>query len=557
MFTQLFTILPLTSAIFVLLFGFFVLSKDIKSRINQLLFAFCLAMFFWLFGTFMMFGTRVTDVAEAIFWDRFVYIGVVFMPSLMHHFSLIFTNRKNQRKLLKINYFFSFVFLLASRTAYFVNDLFIYSWGAHTKAQILHDIFLVYFFLGTSVFFYNIFSYYTKLKEKILRSQALYVFISFAMVIFVGGVAYLYAYGIDTKFPFAYFSGVIFPVMLFYSVTKHHLLGAKMIGAEVLVGITNFIIVTEIFLSRSIQELLLKVFFAFVIVLMSVLLIKSIRKEMMRKEELAKLAASLEKANLRLQELDKQKTEFLSIASHQLRTPMSIIKGYIELIQDGAYGKITKETFKILADMDETNERLVKLIDEFLDVSRIEQGRTKFTFEKKNMNELINSVVKELNQRALDKGLKIEWKPGKGKEEIVLDKEKVRHVIFNFIDNAIKYSMEGTIRVLLEREKNGMIVRVKDNGIGFNKMDEANFFQKFYRGRNVKMTKVGGIGLGIYVTKQFIEKHGGEVWAKSEGLGKGGEFGFWIPMNKQKLKEQEAEEKPAKEDLKFAMPAGR
>ena len=543
MFTQLFTIVPLTCAIFVLLFGFFVLSKDTRSRINQLLFAFCMAMFFWLFGTFMMFGTRVTDVAEAVFWDRFVYIGVVFMPSLMHHFSLIFTNRKNQRKLLKMNYFFSFVFLLASRTAYFVDDLFIYSWGAHTKAKILHDIFLVYFFLGTGVFFYNIFSYYVKLKEKVLRSQALYVFTSFAIVIFVGGVAYLHAYGIDTKFPFAYFSGVIFPVMLFYSVTRHNLLGAKVIGTEVLAGMANFIIVTEIFLSRSIQELLLRVFFAFVIAIISILLIRSVRNEVQQREKVAKLAASLETANLRLQELDRQKTEFLSIASHQLRTPMSIIKGYIELIQDGAYGKITKETFKILADMDENNERLVKLIDEFLDVSRIEQGRTKFIFERKDMNELINSVTKELNQRALDKGLKIEWKPRKGKEEIIMDDEKVRHVVFNFIDNAIKYSLTGAIKVSLKREKGGMAVRVKDNGIGFDKVDEANFFQKFYRGRNVETSSVGGTGLGIYVTKQFIAKHGGEVWAASEGLGKGGEFGFWIPNNEQKLKEQEADEK--------------
>lgn len=535
MFIEVFTILPLSCAIFVAFFGLFILSKDYKSRINQLLFGFCLSMFFWMIGTFMMFGTRITDVDRAIFWDRFVYLGVVFMPPFMHHFSLIFTNKINKQKALLIfNYILAAFFLLISRTDYFVNELYIYSWGAHTKAQLFHHVFLGYFFLGTGIFFYNMFLYFKKTKDKIIRKQTLYVFIAFAIVIFIGGSAYLYAYGIDTKFPFAYFSGVIFPVLLFYSVTRHHLLGVKVIGTEVLVGLAGFVLVTEMFLSKNAIELIIRVLFAFIIVLIGYLLIISVRKEVKRREQIAQLAHSLEKANLRLKEVDRQKTEFLSIASHQLRTPLSIAKGYIELLEDGTYGKLTKGIKDVLSKMDESNEHLVKLVDDFLNITRIEQGRIKFVFEDSDLKEMIKGVADELKPKADEKDIKIKFKPGSGvKHKVKIDLEKIRHVVFNFIDNAIKYSDKGIIKITTEDEYNGTTVRVKDNGIGFGKKDEVNFFQKFYRGQNVSDSNVNGTGLGLYVCRKFIEAHKGRIWGHSKGLKKGSEFGFWLPIDRE------------------------
>ncbi len=259
-------------------------------------------------------------------------------------------------------------------------------------------------------------------------------------------------------------------------------------------------------------------------------IIENVRNVMAISIDNARNYYDLFSANLRLQELDKQKTEFLSIASHQLRTPLSIIKGYVELIKDGAYGEPSKELLETLGNIDETNERLVKLVEEFLDISRIEQGRTKFSFADHAIEDVVDSVIKELFERSKDKKLTLEWK----RTEIgqsVMDEEKIRHVVFNFVDNAIKYSEQGTIRVTATAEEGGIVVRVKDNGLGFNKEDEVNFFQKFYRGENVKTVNVGGTGLGLYVCRKFIENHGGRVWAKSEGLGKGGEFGFWIPKN--------------------------
>jgi len=283
------------------------------------------------------------------------------------------------------------------------------------------------------------------------------------------------------------------------------------------------------FLSRSKLELVFRSFGLLVMAVFGYVLIKSVHQETKRREEITQLAHDLESANIRLQELDRQKTEFLSIASHQLRTPLSIIKGYIELIEDGAFGKPTKKMNKTLNDMDESNERLIKLVDEFLNITRIEQGRTKFTYEYYDLNEIIESTMKELHGKAEDKGLKLSFTPNKTLEKIYLDEEKIRNVVFNFIDNAIKYSEKGVVRINLSGDKSGASVFVKDNGFGFGKEDEANFFQKFYRGKNVIGTNVNGTGLGLFVCRKFIETHGGRVWAHSEGLGKGSEFGFWIP----------------------------
>ena len=109
------------------------------------------------------------------------------------------------------------------------------------------------------------------------------------------------------------------------------------------------------------------------------------------------------------------------------------------------------------------------------------------------------------------------------------DADRIGQVLTNLIDNAIKYTEKGIIKVTVEETDGGIKVAVNDHGFGFEKVDEANFFQKFYRGENVKGTNVTGTGLGLYVCRKFIEAHGGKVWAHSPGLGQGSEFGFWLP----------------------------
>lgn len=321
-----------------------------------------------------------------------------------------------------------------------------------------------------------------------------------------------------------------FTISASYALLRSKIFNIRLIATEFLTGILTIVLLTEAVLSENWFTIIWKLFFSLLVGALGYLLVRSVRKEIERRQDVARLAHSLEKANLQLKELDQQKTEFLSIASHQLRTPLSVLKGYIELIQDGVYGKPTKEILQVLANMDKSNERLVKLIDNFLDISRIEQGRTKYIFQDANLNELINGVVNELHERSSGKGLKIQFTPAKEGDSLInIDEEKVRHVVFNFVDNAIKYSDKGVIKVSTEPEYQGLTVRIKDDGLGFDEVDQANLFQKFYRGENVKGVNVDGTGLGLYVCRKFIEAHNGRIWAHSKGKGHGSEFGFWLP----------------------------
>jgi signal transduction histidine kinase len=241
--------------------------------------------------------------------------------------------------------------------------------------------------------------------------------------------------------------------------------------------------------------------------------------------------SDLQAANDKLLELDELKTEFISIASHQLRTPLSIIKGYVSLMQEGAYGKMPKKSEQILQNIDESNERLVKLVDDFLDVSRLEQGRTQYSFAPVDMVALVDSIVTELRNKAEKKHMEIELHVGtKMPKSIIADEERLRHSIFNYVDNAVKYSPEKTtIMIELSVTDERMHCAVKDQGVGMDEDDIRNLFQKFYRSPKV-LREFQGTGLGLYVVKEFIEAHGGQVYAKSDGIGAGSTFGFWIPF---------------------------
>lgn len=322
---------------------------------------------------------------------------------------------------------------------------------------------------------------------------------------------------------------ILFLVPTTVAILRYSLFNIKIVATEALVILLMLTLMIEGGLSGSNLVIVYKSIFAIFVGMIGILLVGSVKKEIKQRMELESLSTELTKANLRLQELDKQKTEFLSIASHQLRTPLSILKGYIELIKDGGYGKVTKDTVKILGNMDDSNEHLIKLVDEFLNISRIEQGRAKYNLADFDLTHMVEGVVVELSKRAEDKGLKLKWTEKKP-HHLTGDEEKIRHVAFNFVDNAIKYTEKGDVAVVLKADVGGIKLAVSDHGFGFGTVDEANFFQKFYRGENVKNTNVTGTGLGLFVCKKFIEAHGGKVWAHSQGLGKGSEFGFWLPL---------------------------
>ena len=252
-----------------------------------------------------------------------------------------------------------------------------------------------------------------------------------------------------------------------------------------------------------------------------------------RTEELRVTNDKLETANVQLKKLDSAKSEFISIASHQLRTPLTAIKGYISMMQDGDFGKIPQSLVRYLDIVYNSNERLINLVNDLLNISRIESGRQKYDFKPNDMFALAQEIVTKLQPRADEKKLELVLaKPTAPLPKVAFDSEKLHEVMLNFIDNAIKYTKSGRVDVMLKAEPEGMVTySVKDTGMGISEQTMQHLFKKFSRGEGSFLVHTEGLGLGLYVAKMIVEAHDGKIWAESEGENKGSTFLFSIPIS--------------------------
>jgi len=231
--------------------------------------------------------------------------------------------------------------------------------------------------------------------------------------------------------------------------------------------------------------------------------------------------------------LDKAKSEFISIASHQLRTPMTSIKGLLSMALEDFWGPLNPDQRKYLTQVYKSGERLLKLIEDLLDISKIEAGRMEFNFQPVNLEEITQEVVNELEIQAKDKNLYLNYlKPEKPLGKVNADPLKIRQVIMNLIDNAIKYTLKGGVTVQLKEENNSVIFSVADTGIGISKENQAVLFERFQRGPIATSHHTEGIGLGLYLGAKIIKAHQGRIWVESEGENKGSTFFFSLPVVK-------------------------
>lgn len=237
-------------------------------------------------------------------------------------------------------------------------------------------------------------------------------------------------------------------------------------------------------------------------------------------------------ANEHLKELDQAKSEFVSIASHQLRTPMTGIMGYLSMLVGGDFGKIKKDQLVIMQNLLDESRRMINLIRVFLDVSKIESGKLSLKKAPGKIEDVITKCVTVITKAASDKGLKLTFvKPKTAMPKILIDADKMSDVVTNLIDNAIKYTDKGSITITTKLEGDHVHVMVTDTGIGIEPHDAKNLFNKFVRGYGIAQINPDGSGLGLYVARRLTEAHGGKIWVESKGKGKGSTFQFTLPLN--------------------------
>jgi signal transduction histidine kinase len=240
----------------------------------------------------------------------------------------------------------------------------------------------------------------------------------------------------------------------------------------------------------------------------------------------------LRTSNAQLQKLDEAKDEFISMASHQLRTPLTSIKGYISMLMDGDVGKVSKEQQHLLQEVFISSERMVRLIGDFLNVSRLQTG--KFIIDKHpvDLGKLVAQELESLEPNATAHGMTFTFKQPKRIPELNLDENKIQQVIMNFCDNAIYYSREKSkIKVSLAVVNDQVEFSVKDAGIGVPKEEQEQLFNKFFRATNARKQRPDGTGVGLFLAKKVIDAHDGKIMFESKE-GKGSTFGFRLPIRK-------------------------
>lgn len=229
-------------------------------------------------------------------------------------------------------------------------------------------------------------------------------------------------------------------------------------------------------------------------------------------------------------QVDQAKTEFVSFASHQLKTPLSTINWYTEMLLDGDAGKVNKEQKEYLNEVYASCQRMVKLVNDILNVSRLELGTFTIQPEPVELKTIAQEALNELEAKVHEKQIKLSSKYDSKLPVMNLDKKLTHMILLNLLSNAVKYSPEkAKVSLQIIKKQTHILIAVKDNGYGIPKAQQSKIFTKLFRADNVKMMEIEGTGFGLYIIKTIVEKSGGKIWFESEE-GKGTTFFVKLPL---------------------------
>jgi signal transduction histidine kinase len=513
-----------------LLIGFFVLFKDNYSLKSKMFFFLILSFVLWVIN--IMFEWLASYIVLLMFsWQVIILFEIpIFIFAVLFTYTFL-----NEVKRLPYSYKIGslLLYLLVSMTVPTLYNMGNFDisvcegaygqiWNFVYGFEILSTLFIIYLCLK------KYFSKDIKLPKRQIVFYMVGMFCFLTLFIFSNVFA-----EISDNYQINFFGPLgmtLFLCFLTYLIVRYHTFNIKLIGAQALVLslvvlIAATFLVSDPFYSRIIMSVTLML-----VVGLGYSLTKSVKKEVAQREHIEKLAKSLERANEKLKELDQLKSEFLSLATHQIRAPLTAIKGYSSMLLEGDFGVLPQKATDSIKTIMKSCQNLIDIVGDFLNISRIEQGRMVYEKSIFEMGELVKEVADELKPNIQNTDLSLELEiPNNSDTKINADKNKMKQVIGNIIDNAIKYTVHGSIKISVFNDKDKIKITVQDSGVGIDPSEIGKLFNKFSRTKDASKTNVIGTGLGLYIAKKMVEAHGGDIKISSEGLGKGTTFIIELP----------------------------
>jgi len=591
-----------------LFLGLLIYFSDSKNSANKIFTLFSLVVVMWIISTYLVDHPIVNEMA--LFWNKLNFASAISMAIVIFYFSFYFPKKSNFPTTWKILYFIIslILILLILFTNLGIEKIEFLDWGTNASSGHLFYPGLVWAIISIVGLFINIGVKYKNLDSN-EKLQLKYLIYGLILSIIFGLSSSALLPIITGQYEYAKFApvGMIFLIgFTAYAILKHQLFNIKVILTETAVGLVVLAIFIQTLSSKTIGQGLFNGIILILVIYGGYLVIKSVLREIKFRQELQMLTDQLAKANAHLKDLDKMKTEFVSLASHELLTPVSAIEGYLSMILDEHLAKVDDpKAAQYLDRIYRSSRRLARLIADMLNISRIEEGRLMVEKKDVNLNELIKQTIDELKFKAEERKQRVVFEdianklrdssatPQNDNYMTYADPDKIKEVIVNIIGNSIKYSKDpGTISIHIEKAptekvqeiwakiedkvkdqplddqeaikasvneyyrqfvgKEQLLIIVKDQGIGIPKEELTKLFKKFHRVGDYSTEESQGTGLGLYISRSLVELHHGRIWADSEGRGKGSTFTFSLPdiSDKEALLEIEKQVPNQKEQLK-------
>jgi signal transduction histidine kinase len=523
-------LLPAVIAIFL---GFYALIKTRYSKLSVAFLFFTLAVTAWLLNDVILW-TVPNYYYVAFFWSWIDFTNVLFFVLAAFFFGLLARDKISVvEKVILIALCLPALFFTATGNAVTEFNQ-VWCEMGNNELSVLYKTFaewatVAMMFLSLALAWKRSDKNKKIVLSVVLVSLLLFL-VTFSVTEYIAGQTFIYEINL-----YGLFVLPIFLVAMVYTITNLQLFQIRYLGTQLLTYVLILMVASQFLFLESSTDAALNVITLVITIFIGLILLRNTKRELEQMFEMRRLTNELAGANARLERLDKMKSEFVSIASHQLRSPLTSVRGYISMMLEGSYGEINPKAKEVLAHVSEASRHMALSIEDYLNVSRIEAGNMKYDIADVEISKLVQELVAEMLPVGTKRGVPIVFKPTFSGQVIVqLDVGKARQIIQNLIDNALKYTRDkGLVTVVLRKDDAAkkVFVDIVDQGIGIDPEEAMHLFEKFERAKNANQVNTTGTGLGLYIARTMARAMKGDISVSSAGEGKGSTFTVSFPIN--------------------------